>query len=74
MWTDQRWRARLTRDIAWSLLIKLGALALMWALFFSSSHRCRVDGAVAASRFALDAGPTESYRQPDRTRGGERCD
>jgi hypothetical protein len=61
----ERWRARLTRDVAWSLLVKFGLLALMWALFFSSAHRCRVDGAATASRLALST---------DRTQGGRRCD
>jgi hypothetical protein len=59
------WRARLSRDIGWSLLVKLGLLTLLWALFFSGSHRCRVDGAATASRLALEAPATP---------GGDRCD
>jgi hypothetical protein len=70
---DQSWRARLTRDIGWSLLVKLGMLTLLWALFFSSSHRCRVDGPATASRLALNANKAESHWQAI-TSGGDRCD
>jgi len=44
----------LRREIAWLLLGKLIALIVLWALFFSPSHRHRVDGAKTADRFALE--------------------
>jgi len=69
---DQCWRARLTRDVGWSLLVKLGLLTLLWALFFSGSHRCRVDGPATASRLALEGHQAESHRQT--IAGGDRCD
>jgi hypothetical protein len=67
------WRARLTREIGWSMLIKLGLLTLLWALFFSGSHRCRVDGAATAGRLALEDHTAGSYRQAA-SPGGDRCD
>jgi hypothetical protein len=70
---DKRWRARLTRDIGWSLLVKLGLLALLWALFFSGAHRCRVDGPATASRLALGGQKGESDWQAI-AGGGDRCD
>jgi hypothetical protein len=69
----QTWRTRLRRDIGWSLLIKLGLLTLLWALFFSSSHRCRVDGAATASRLAVDAYQADSHLKTINS-GEERCD
>jgi hypothetical protein len=30
------WRRSLRRGVAWVLIAKLGALALLWALFFSA--------------------------------------
>jgi hypothetical protein len=69
----QHWRKRLRRDIGWSLFIKLGMLTLLWALFFSSSHRCRVDGAATASRLALEAHPTGSHPETINS-GVARCD
>ena len=70
---EQKWRARLSRDIGWLLALKLGLLTLLWALFFSSSHRCRVDGAATASRLALEAG-TPQLHERTITSGGARCD
>jgi hypothetical protein len=67
---DQRWRARLTRDIGWSLLVKLGLLTLLWALFFSASHQCRADGPATASRLALE-GKSDWQAIAG---GGHRCD
>jgi hypothetical protein len=70
---DQHWRSRLTRDIGWLLLIKLGMLTLLWALFFSSSHRCRVDGPATATRLAVAAEGDALHGRP-MTSGGDRCD
>jgi hypothetical protein len=36
------WRARMRWQLAWSLLAKFAALALLWWLFFSDAH----DGSV----------------------------
>jgi len=36
---DPDWRRRLRRKIGWLLLAKLAALTILWALFFSPSHR-----------------------------------
>lgn len=68
----QSWRARLARDLGWWSIIKLGLLALLWGLFFSNSHQCRVDGTTTASRLGL-AGQLSDYL-PTRTSGGDRCD
>jgi hypothetical protein len=70
---DQRWRARLTRDIGWSLLVKVGLLTLLWALFFSGAHQCRVDGPATASRLALGSDKGKSDWQAI-AGGGDRCD
>jgi len=69
----QTWRSRLTRDIGWSLLVKFGLLTLLWSLFFSSSHRCRVDGQATAGRLALEVYQAESLARTA-TAGGDRCD
>jgi len=42
------WRRDLKRKLAWLLAIKLAALAALWLLFFSPSHRPAVDPAHAA--------------------------
>jgi hypothetical protein len=70
---DSSWRARLGRDIGWSFLVKLVLLTLLWALFFSSSHQCRVDGLATASRFGLDTNRAEPHTHVT-TSGGDRCD
>jgi hypothetical protein len=70
---EQTWRYHLFRDVGWSLLVKVGLLTLLWALFFSGSHRCRVDGPATASRLALEARQADSQGQTV-TSGGDRCD
>jgi hypothetical protein len=70
---DQPWRTRLTRDVGWSLIVKLGLLTLLWALFFSGSHRCRVDGPATANRLAVGGDSTQSHWQT-MDGGGHRCD
>jgi len=70
---DQPWRTRLSRDIGWSLLVKLGLLTLLWALFFSGSHRCRVDAPGIASRLAVGGNSGQSHWQAI-DGGGDRCD
>jgi hypothetical protein len=59
----RNWRTRLTRDVGRWSLVKFAALVVLWALFFSGSHRCRVDASAAAGRLALQSEP-----------GGGRCD
>jgi hypothetical protein len=73
MQVDQHWRSRLTRDIGWLLLIKLGLLTLLWALFFSNSHQCRVDGPATAARLSLGTGG-DRLHGPAIPKGGDRCD
>jgi hypothetical protein len=47
------WRAVLRRELALWLLLKVAALAVLWALFFSPAHRLAVTAATAGQRFAL---------------------
>jgi len=61
---QQTWRARLARDVGWSFFIKLGLLTLLWAFFFSGSHRCRVDGVATANRLALTVHGVDSCKDP----------
>jgi hypothetical protein len=70
---DQNWRARLTHDISWWFIVKLGLLTLLWAFFFSGSHRCLVDGRATAGRLALGV-PQTMVRGPAKSQGGDRCD
>lgn len=42
-----RWRRVMIRDVGLLLGFKAIALALLWFLFFSDSHRPRVDAAAA---------------------------
>lgn len=55
-----RWRAVLRRHLAVLLAIKLAALALLWALFFSPAHRIAVDGQAAGRHLAV--APQEAVR------------
>jgi hypothetical protein len=47
------WRHELRRAIAATLVLKLAALALLWALFFAPAHRSTVDAAAASQRLSL---------------------
>jgi hypothetical protein len=49
-----RWRSALRRHLAVLLLMKIAALALLWALFFSPAQRTASDAA-AVSRHLLPA-------------------
>ena len=53
--TPEPWRGILRRHLALLLAIKLAALALLWALFFSPAHRTAVDGEAAGRHLALSA-------------------
>jgi hypothetical protein len=67
----ESWRTRLARDLGWWSIIKLGLLALLWGLFFSGTHQCRVDGTTTASRFGLTGRSSDFL--PTTTSGGG-CD
>jgi len=68
---QQSWRARLVLDLGCWSIIKVGLLMLLWSLFFSSSHQCRVDGATTANRLGI---ADQSGRLPMKSSGGDRCD
>jgi hypothetical protein len=46
----------LRRHLTALLLLKLAALVLLWALFFSPAHRTAVDGAAMAHRLMPEEG------------------
>ncbi len=45
------------REVAWALLVKLLALALLWALFFSPAHRTHVDDAATSRQLGIGERP-----------------
>ena len=47
------WRGTLRRHLTVLLAVKLAALALRWALFFSPAHRTAVDGQTAGQQLAV---------------------
>ena len=49
-----RLRRALGRDLAWLMVVKLVALALLWWLFFSPAHRTPVDGAAAGHQLGVE--------------------
>lgn len=67
------WRSRLAREVGWYSFIKLCLLTLLWGLFFSHSHRCRVDGTATANRLALGAAGTPARAGHDIS-GEDSCD
>jgi uncharacterized membrane protein len=56
------WRAALRRDLALLLLFKAIALALLWWLFFSPTHRAAVDPAATGRHMGLQV-PAAGARQ-----------
>jgi hypothetical protein len=57
-WPSDRRRSgaddpRLGRDLAWLLAVKFAALALLWLLFFSATHRPAVDASAASRQLAV---------------------
>lgn len=50
------WRRRFGRAIAWALALKLAALAVLWALFFSPAHRTEVTPELVESRLVIEGG------------------
>jgi hypothetical protein len=49
------WRGILRRHLTLLLAIKLAALVLLWALFFSPAHRPAVDAEAAGRQLAVAA-------------------
>lgn len=47
------WRGILRRHLTVLLAVKLAALALLWALFFSPAHRTAVDDQTAGQHLAV---------------------
>jgi len=50
-----RWREKFGREISAILVLKLAALAVLWALFFSPAHRLAVGAQETNRRFGLPA-------------------
>jgi hypothetical protein len=46
-------RRALRRELGWLLLLKLLALIVLWAMFFSAAHRPTVDAVGTGRQFAL---------------------
>lgn len=68
--TADAWRRRLRREMGWFMAAKLGGLIILWGLFFSASHRLRVDGAAVADRLAVGQEPTGSFHRVSTLAGG----
>jgi hypothetical protein len=66
------WRTRLGRELGGWFVIKILGLTVLWALFFSGSHRVRVDAPGIADRLAL--APMSPHQLPIRTSEGDRRD
>lgn len=47
------WRSALRRELAWILLLKFVALALLWALFFRGGHQGTPGAAAIGQHFGL---------------------
>jgi hypothetical protein len=58
--TTQRadWRRRLRRGIGWALVVKLIALIVLWAFFFSPAHRPDVTAESVGAQLVVE--PEES--------------
>jgi hypothetical protein len=69
---QQSWRTRLARDLGWWSIVKVGLLTLLWSLFFSDSHQCRVDGTATSSRFGI--ADQSGGNPPIKTLEGGLCD
>jgi hypothetical protein len=55
---SMEWQRAMRWRIAVLLCVKLALLTLLWALFFSPSHRIAVDSAAASDRFGVSDGPS----------------
>ena len=58
--SPEPWRGTLRRHLTVLLAVKLAALALLWALFFSPAHRTAVDGQSAGLHLAV-AAPRDTH-------------
>jgi hypothetical protein len=67
----ESWKNRLAHEVSWLMILKLAALAALWACFFSASHRCRVDGQATAKRLGVAAASGGQSTMAD---AGDRCD
>lgn len=47
------WRRHMRGELFWILVVKLGALTLLWLLFFSAAHRQPVDGKSVGRRLGI---------------------
>ena len=47
------WRRSLRREVSWLLVAKLGALLLLWMLFFAPAHRPSADATDVARRLSV---------------------
>jgi hypothetical protein len=54
------WKRAMRRKIAGLLVGKLALLTLLWALFFSPSHRTVVDPVATSDRFGVSHGRPRS--------------
>jgi len=52
-------RRTLGRNIAWLLALKVGALVILWSLFFSPAHRAPVTPAASAQHLAVEPAGAE---------------
>jgi hypothetical protein len=51
--TPAPWRGALRRHLTLLVAVKLAALVLLWALFFSPAHRTAVDSDATGRRLAV---------------------
>ena len=70
--STRSWRAQLGRELGGWFVLKILALTVLWALFFSGSHRVRVDAPGVADRLALAR--MSLHQLPIRTSEGDRRD
>jgi hypothetical protein len=71
------WQRAIRWTIAGLLCVKVALLTLLWALFFSPSHRVAVDSSATSVRFGVSDGrsgrhlsrmPSEIPTQPEKLR------
>jgi hypothetical protein len=60
------------RELTWILAAKLAALGLLWALFFSGSHRVAIDVPAASRQLGIAPMPAGDTEPDPRSRPQER--
>ena len=60
------WRRRMRGELFWIVMVKMAALALLWMLFFSATHRAAVDGESVSRRLAIPQPAVPSRPGPSR--------